>query len=245
MSGLLLALLAATVFFTSLLSGIFGMAGGLILLWALLFLMPVATAIAVHGMVQVVSNGSRAWFTRAYIDWRILGVLCLGTISAVVVLLLVSYRPNIIVISIVIGLMPLLVWLPLGRLQLDATRPSHAFFCGFISGGLAIGVGVSGPIIDISLVRSQIDRRHVIATKAAAQFLNHGTKVAFYWSAAAAMPASDWWAVAVAVPLAVVGTQAGNFVLHRMTDIGFRLWTRWIVTGIGAIYLARGIAQLM
>ena len=33
MSGLVLFMLAVTVFLTSLLSGVFGMAGGLILLW--------------------------------------------------------------------------------------------------------------------------------------------------------------------------------------------------------------------
>ena len=207
--------------------------------------MPVATAIAVHGMVQVVSNGSRAWFTRAWIDWRILGFLCLGMATAAATLYLVSYRPSLIVVSIAVGLMPLLVWLPLGRLQLDATRPAHALLCGFISAGLAIGVGVSGPIIDVALVRSQIDRRHVIATKAASQVVNHGTKVAFYWSAAASLSSSGWWAVAVALPLSVLGTRAGNFVLHRLTDVGFRRWTRWIVTGIGLVYLGRGIAQLV
>lgn len=245
MSTPLLAFLALVVFATSFLSGIFGMAGGLILLWVLLFVMPVATGIAVHGMVQVVSNGSRAWFTRHYIDWKILGHLCLGTVVAAVLLFLVSYRPSLIVVSIVVGLMPLMVWLPLGRLRLDATQPVHAFFCGFASGGLAIGVGVSGPIIDVALVHSEIDRRSIIATKAAAQTINHGTKTAFYWNAAAALTGSDWIAVAVALPLAIIGTRAGNLVLHRMTDIGFRRWTRWIVTGIGAVYLARGIEQLL
>ena len=155
MSAPVLAMLAVTVFLTSLLSGTFGVAGGLILLWVLLFLMPVATAIAVHGMVQVASNGSRAWFTRGWID-----------------------------------------------------------------------------------------RRRVITTKAAAQVVNHATKVVFYWSAAAA----HWRAVALALPLSVLGTRTENFVLHRMTDTSFRRWTRWtrwIVTGIGLVYLARGIAQLV
>src|SRR5690606_15582298 len=58
--------MAVTVFLTSLLSGIFGMAGGLILLWVLLFLFPVGPAIAIHGVIQAVANGSRAWFSRAY-----------------------------------------------------------------------------------------------------------------------------------------------------------------------------------
>ncbi|RYE68653.1 MAG: sulfite exporter TauE/SafE family protein, partial [Rhizobiaceae bacterium] len=83
--------MAVTVFLTSLLSGIFGMAGGLILLWVLLFLYPVGTAIAIQGVIQMVSNGSRAWFSRAYIDWKILSILCSGVAVSALILFLTSY----------------------------------------------------------------------------------------------------------------------------------------------------------
>ncbi|WP_230174552.1 TSUP family transporter [Rhizobium sp. CECT 9324] len=244
MTAVLFTGLTVAVFLTSLLSGIFGMAGGLILLWILLFLMPVATAIAVHGMVQVVSNGSRAWFSRKYVDLKILGVLCAGLVTAATLLLLVDYRPSLIVISIVIGLMPVLVWLPVKKMELDASKPLHAYVCGIISGGLAIGVGVSGPIIDIFFIRTAMDRRTVVATKAAVQFLTHGTKVAFYWQAALTLSTEGWLAVAAAVPIAILGTRAGNGILQRITDANFRSWTRWIVTAIGAVYFVRGIIQL-
>ncbi|WP_202807167.1 TSUP family transporter [Pseudorhizobium pelagicum] len=237
--------MSVTVFLTSLLSGVFGMAGGLILLWVLLLLMPVATAIAVHGLVQMVANGSRAWFSRSYVDRRILAILCAGLLAAVALLLLVDYRPTLVVVSISVGLMPILVWLPVKRLELDASRPWHAFICGIISGGLAIGVGVSGPIIDIFFIRTELDRRTVIATKAAVQFLTHGAKVIFYWDAALTLSSRDWIAVAAAAPIAVLGTGSGNIILHRMTDANFRVWTRWIVTAIGAVYFTRGVLQLV
>ena len=44
-------LFLAVVFSTSVLSGVFGMAGGLILLGFLLAWLPAATAIAVHGVI--------------------------------------------------------------------------------------------------------------------------------------------------------------------------------------------------
>lgn len=245
MSPAILAGMALTVFLTSLLSGVFGMAGGLILLWVLLFLMPVGSAIAVHGVIQMVANGSRAWFSRHYIDYPILAILCLGLLIAAAVLTVVNYTPNLIVVSIVLGLMPILVWLPVQRLQLDASRPSHALACGFIAGALAMGVGVSGPTIDIFFIRTMMDRRKVIATKAAMQLVSHGTKVVFYWQAAAALPASDWVAILLAAPIAIVGTRTGNFILQRITDVSFRSWTRWIFTGIGGVYLLQGLQQLM
>ncbi|MFN7104567.1 MAG: TSUP family transporter [Pseudorhizobium sp.] len=245
MSLAILLGMACTVFLTSLLSGVFGMAGGLILLWVLLFLMPVATAIAVHGAIQMVANGSRAWFSRQYIDFRILGILCAGLAISAVALLAIDYRPNIITVSIAIGLMPILVWLPVERLHLDASRPSHALVCGLAAGALTLGVGVSGPTIDIFFIRTSMDRRVVIATKAAAQLISHATKVAFYRSAAKELSQPDWIAIALAAPIAVLGTRTGNVILQRLTDAGFRMWTRWIVTGVGAVYLVQGVQQMM
>ena len=74
--ALITALIALSVFLTSTLSGVFGMAGGLVLLAILFTILPVATAIAVQGAIQIVANGSRAWFSREHIDWRVLAIMC-------------------------------------------------------------------------------------------------------------------------------------------------------------------------
>lgn len=237
--------MVVTVFLTSLLSGIFGMAGGLILLWVLLFLYPVGTAIAIHGVIQMTSNGSRAWFSRSYIDWKILGVLCLGVAASGSVLFFVDYTPNLTVVLIGVGLMPILVWLPFKRLQLDASRPLHAFIGGILSGALTISVGVAGPTVDIFFIRTQMDRRKIIATKASIQTVSHMAKIAFYWNAAAHLPTADLVSVLVAAPVAILGALAGNGILQKMTDANFRAWTRWVVTLVGAVYFAQGIMRIL
>jgi uncharacterized membrane protein YfcA len=141
---LLAGLVALAVFFTSTLSGVFGMAGGLLLLALLLSVLPVATAIAVQGAIQIIANGSRAWFSREYIDWPILGVICLGLLSAAVALFILRYTPDLATVCIGIGLMPILVWIPRKWLSLDASRPVHAYLCGVMSGALNLAVGVAG-----------------------------------------------------------------------------------------------------
>lgn len=233
------------VFLTSLLSGIFGMAGGLVLLWMLMFVVPIPTAITVHGLVQMVSNGSRVWFSRNYLDYRILLRLMSGLTVSAAILFFVDYRPNLVVVSMMIGVMPIFVWIPLEWLKLDAQEPAHAFICGFISGALSIGIGVSGPTVDLFFIKTCIDRRTVIATKAAFQFITHTTKVAFYWDAAMTLSAEGWFAVIAAAPIAILGTQTGNVILHRMSNADFRSWTRWIITVVGAVYFIRGILHLL
>ena len=74
----MLATVAAGVVVTSFLSGIFGMAGGMILMGLLLALMPLPAAMVLHGVTQLTSNGWRAWLWRAHIDWRIVGRFAVG-----------------------------------------------------------------------------------------------------------------------------------------------------------------------
>ncbi|ODT48445.1 sulfite exporter TauE/SafE family protein [Devosia sp. 63-57] len=236
---------AIAVLLTSTLSGVFGMAGGLVLLAVLLTLLPVATAIAVQGAIQIVANGSRAWFSREFIDWRILGMICIGLLGAAVLLYLVRYIPDLATVCIAIGLMPILVWIPKHWLALDASKPLHALLCGFFGGGLNLAVGVSGPTVDIFFIRTQMDRRKVIATKAATQVVSHASKVVFYGSTASAMVAGDWMLVLIAAPFAIAGTNLGYHILQRMTDDNFRRWTRWVVTAIGIFYLLRGLSLLL
>jgi uncharacterized membrane protein YfcA len=241
----LAAIVAIAVFCTSTLSGIFGMAGGLVLLAVLLAMLPVATAIAVQGAIQIVANGSRAWFSREYIDWRILGFICLGLLAAAIVLFILRYTPDLAAVCIAIGLMPILVWIPKSWLALDASKPHHAFFCGLLGGGLNLAVGVSGPTVDVFFIRTQMDRRRVIATKAATQVVSHAAKVLFYGGLATAMGGGDWLLVLIAAPFAVAGTNLGYHILQRMSDEGFRKWTRWVVTLIGIFYLGRGVSLLV
>lgn len=245
MSLALAAILSGAVFLTSTLSGVFGMAGGLVLLAVMLAMMPVATAIAVQGAIQIIANGSRAWFSRAHIDWRILFTICLGLAAAAVLLYLLRYTPDLATVCIAIGVMPILVWIPRRWLALDASRPVHGFFCGLLGGGLNLAVGVSGPTVDTFFIRTQMDRRKVIATKAATQVVSHASKVVFYGATAGAMGGDDWLLVLIAAPFAVAGTNLGFHILQRMTDDGFRKWTRFVVTAIGIFYLARGLSLLL
>jgi len=239
------AVLLLSVFLTSMLSGIFGMAGGLVLLGILLLILPVGTAIAVQGAIQLIANGSRAYFSRAYIDWRVLLIMTGGLVTAALALFILRYTPDLATVCITIGLLPILLWIPQGWLALDASKPHHAFVCGLLGGGINLAVGVAGPTIDMFFIRTPMDRRTIIATKAAAQVVNHAAKIAFYWGATATLAPFEWAAIALAAPFAVLGTSAGHWVLQRLTDANFKRWTRLIVSAIGIYYLARGISLLI
>ncbi len=49
------------------------------------------------------------------------------------------------------------------------------------------------------------------------------------------------WLFALTAPLSVIGTILGGRILDRMTDVHFIAMTRWIISGIGLVYLVRAI----
>ncbi len=70
MSPLLIATLCLTMVGTSFLSGIFGMAGGMILIGVLLALLPLPEAMMLHGVTQMASNGWRGLLWWRHVHWR-------------------------------------------------------------------------------------------------------------------------------------------------------------------------------
>ncbi|MFS2318648.1 TSUP family transporter [Maricaulis sp. D1M11] len=239
------AILLLATFVTAFISGVFGMAGGLVLMGVLALILPVSSAMVVHGLIQSVSNGWRAVLLVRWLDWRILGVYALGSALAAGVLVWSTFELDKAWLFILLGLVPGVIWVPKRWLHLDAARPLHAIACGVTVTGLNVIAGVSGPLLDVFFADTEADRRTIVATKAATQVLSHGVKIAYYILpalSAAALPGVQW--LVLALPLSILGTTLGARCLERMSDLQFRQWTKYIVSAIGCIYVVRGLALL-
>lgn len=243
MSAMTTLALLAVVLITATISGVFGMAGGLMLMGALTLVMPVAAAMVTHGAVQFVSNGWRAVLHKKHIAWPIIIFYGLGSAIAAGLLALVTYEPTKAWVYLMLGLVPGLAWLPKGRFNLDAAKPSHAIACGLSVTGLNVLAGVSGPLLDVFFVRTALTRHAIVATKAATQAFSHTVKMIFYGApmlgALQTSGLPPWYFFVIAAPLAMLGAYLGGKVLDRMSDVNFLKWTRWIVTAVGVLYLAQ------
>ena len=237
------AFVVLAAFVTAAVSGVLGMAGGLLLLGALLLVLPVAVAFVVHGLLQLVSNGWRAFLQRAHIAWRTVGWYATGALVAVVGVSAVAYVPSRALTYLLLGLVPALVWVPKGWLHLDAQRPAHAAAAGLVVTVVNLLAGVAGPLLDVFFVRTTLVRHQVVATKAATQVLSHAGKVVVYGQLVAAGTV-PYAVVLLAVPLSMLGTAVGGRLLDRMSEAGFTAWTRWVVTAIGGVYLVQAAVLL-
>jgi hypothetical protein len=86
----------------------------------------------------------------------------------------------------------------------------------------------------------------MVATKATIQSFGHFLKVAYFGQLLAS--GADTVApstIALAIALALIGTQLSRHVLDAISDAQFRTWTRRLITVIAAIYLIQGLFLLV
>ena len=95
MSGLLMLTLGLVMLGTAFLSGVFGMAGGMILIGVLLAVMPVAQAMALHSITQMASNGWRATLWWRHIRLRPCLAFMAGSAVAMGVFTIFRFVPSI------------------------------------------------------------------------------------------------------------------------------------------------------
>ncbi len=237
-----IAVLALAFLSTAFLAGIFGMAGGMILMVVLLAQMPVPEAMMLHGVAQMTANLWRALLWHGYIEWRIFSRYGLGLLVAVAMFAFVVLVPDRATVLIVLGLVPMLAMIVPERWAPKADRPGGAEIAGFASTAIQLVSGVSGPLLDLFFVRTSLDRRRIVATKAACQTVTHITKLLYFGSlASTGSAAPDTWLFALAIGLAIAGTSASRVVLERLSDAQFRRWTRWIVFVLGVACLVQGL----
>jgi len=245
-SLVVLSLLAVSALVTSFISGILGMAGGMILMGILLAMMPLPQAMMLHGLTQLSANGWRAWLWRHEVDWRVFRGYVYGSMASLALFIVVQLVASKPVALVILGLTPFIALALPEKWHLNVERKFHSSACGIICTVLSLTAGVSGPILDVFFVRSKMSRHKVVATKAMTQSFSHLQKILYFGAITVGEGANVHWGVAgMMIALAVVGTSLSRTVLEKMNDTSFRQWTRWTVMSVGVVYLVSGVVLLL
>src|SRR5215470_10872036 len=154
-----LAALAVVAVVTSFISGIFGMAGGMLLIGILLTMLPVPVAMVFHGVIQIAANGWRSYLWRHHINWAVVLEFGLGSIFSLLVFSSLAFVPAKWVVLMAVGLTPFIALSVPHTIAPNIERLGQAFVAGAIGGALQLVSGVTGPILDIFYVRTGMTRQ--------------------------------------------------------------------------------------
>lgn len=241
MTAFSLAVIAVTIVATSFFSGVFGMVGGVILLAVLLIYLDVATAMVALSIIQLAANGWRAFLWRDYVRWNLITGYVLGALITFGAMRLVAFVPDKALVYIGLGILPFAVESIPARFRPNIEWRGVPFFTGVSTTMVQIVSGGGGPFLDIFYQKSSLGRKTTVATKATTQTVAHIARIIYFGSLGGLGDNLPVWPFVVAIFLAIFGTSLASYVLHRMTDTGFRKWTRIIILVVGVLSLARGV----
>jgi len=242
---ILSAAILLTVLLTSMLSGVLGMAGGMILMAVLVSMLPVAAAMVVHGAVQATSNGSRAFFLRRYIQWRLMPAYVVGSALAVAGFSAITLVPDADVVLLLVGAFPFLARLTPRLSGLDVTHPPTAVVCGTVVTSAQLLAGASGPLLDVFYLNASLNRYEIIASKAVTQTLGHLLKLVYYGFIVSASEPVNAALLLTAMATAVLGTRLGTRLLDRLPDEHFRRVSGYVILAIAATCAFKGAVGLL
>jgi len=197
------------------------MGGGVILLAVMASLLEPAMVIPLHGLVQMITNGTRSFLLLGRVRWDVFGLYVpfqlLGVIVAATVYVETSLQ----------WLRPTIGGFVLAYLLWDRFKPQRLRVplwvlapAGFGGGLLTIFVGATGPYLAAFFLREDMSKEQIVATKAAIQMVGHVAKIPAFL--AIGFPYREH--VDVVLPLvgvAILGTWLGTRLLHRMRAATF------------------------
>lgn len=240
MTPLMIAALGILMVATAFLSGLFGMAGGLILIGVLLALMPLPSAMVLHAITQMASNGWRALLWRAHIRWRPVAVYLIGCALALAAWSITRYVPDKPIALLLLGVTPFMARLLPSGIKPNPDSVWQGAFYGSVCMGLMLMTGVSGPLMDTFFLGGKFGRREIIATKAACQVASHFAKLIYFGSIIDQAASLDPALAAVAVAASMLGTTLARRLLEAMSDQTYRVWATRLITTIAGYYILYG-----
>ena len=130
----------------------------------LISVMSTGAAMVLHGLIQLVSNGYRAFLNRKDIQWPIIGVFMIGAAIALTGLTFMSFVPDEATVLIALGTLPFIAAALPKSLSLDITRPLMPVFAGLVIVPTNVLAGVGGPLLDVFFQRVSLTRHEVHGT---------------------------------------------------------------------------------
>ena len=227
-------ILITTALITSSISAVLGMGGGIILLGIMAIIIPQGfLVIALHGIIQLVSNLTRTYVFKKYLRFKIINQFLIGSfigliISSFIILFLVKYfnvnSANEIKVDFLKPLIGVFIIWYLFRKKSKKSKDNKSFyFVGGISGISTVFIGATGPLIAPFFLNKKLTKENIIANKAACQAITHLGKIPLfiYFFNVNYISESN---ILIPLILAVfIGTNLGKTILRYIPEDIFKL----------------------
>ena len=234
-------ILAVVALVASTLAAVTGFGGAAILLPALVVIFGVRAAVPILTVAQLIGNGSRVWFNRKELHWRVVGWFAIGAVPFALVGGYLFAKAPLTGLTRLVGafLLVVVVW---RHARPRRSRPFPvAAFAGIGAGGSFISalVGSVGPIMAPFFLAYGLAKGAYIGTEALSTVVMHLAKLVAYRQTAVLTLGGA--AVGLALgPIMVFGSFLGKQIVDCLPEKVFVAIIEAVLVVAGILFLVRG-----
>lgn len=254
MSELVIFIVTTATFLTSMISGIFGMAGGMILKVVFLNILTVNASMIIHALIQMVANGWRSLIWRKHIVWSVLPPYFWGIGIGITLVSFMHYVPSAAVVLIIMGIIPIFCIIFSKYIQLTIENKKQTLVAATILTFIQMTTGVIGPLLDLLYNTSKLTRQEIVSTKAFSQTIMHFIRICYYsvlipmiiGAAGEGWPEGlTWWVAALFIIASIAGTSAAAPIVQRLNDQKFKAYSKIIILIVSIYCLIQGVYLIL
>lgn len=228
-------------FVAATLAAVTGFGGAAVLLPVLVWSFGVREAIPILTVAQLIGNGSRVWFNRTELNWRVVAWFALGGVPMALLGGLLFAKAPLAALTRVLGafLILIVVW---RHVRPNRTwRPSLPAFAVIGAGAsfLSALLGSVGPLMAPFFLAYGLLKGAYIGTEALSTVVMHVAKLIAYRHAAV-LPVHAVIIGLLLGPVMVLGSFAGKHIVDRLPEKVFVLVIEATLLAAGVLFLWRG-----
>lgn len=208
---------------TSIISGIAGMAGGVLLLSLMTFFLDIKAIIPIHGVVQLVSNSSRCWYLRSHVRMDFFKPYLIGApFGFVAAYFILNNLSQTHYLYLFISL--LIFWALFKPKRIPEIRLSgyQWVILGTLSGLQSALIGATGPLLAIFYLRSDLTKEEIVSTKAMQQLTTHFLKIPLFLTLSFNYQENIFLITAMATST-ILGSFIGVNILKKVNESAFKI----------------------
>lgn len=236
-----LLLVAPVGFVAATLAAVSGFGGAAVLLPVLVVAFGVRDAIPILTLAQLAGNGSRVWFNRRDVDWRVVGWFALGGVPlALIGGYLFATAPLSVLTRVLGGFLLLIVVFRHVRKRPAGGFPAPMFApIGAGSSFVSALLGSAGPIMAPFFLAYGLVKGAYIGTEAMSTVVMHVTKLVAYRESAVLSQQALVVGLALA-PVMVAGSYVGKRIVDRLPERIFVVIIEVVLVAAGLLFLVGG-----
>lgn len=232
----------STAFVTAIVSAVVGMIGGTLLLATMAQFLRMEVLIPVHGIIQLSSNTTRAWFLRSAIDWKItaeniVGIIIGSMLGYMFVIKVPEHIYNILLGVFILGI----TFVP--KIQAPMKFSGRWAVTGFIASSIGLYVGAVGIFVGSVFIAEKLPKKVMISTQAACQAALHFAKVIVFMGLGFVL--KEWWLLLIGgIIMTYMGSWVGTKILDKIPEKIFRKILIVLITVLAGRLVYLGVRHM-